>query len=136
MKFLFRNSLSKWPPTPTTTTSTPPLLFSRAQTFGSGNRRWGTSSSPSTSGALLPVLLAAHDLWRQSWGLPPLVKPSFKPHGMRTPSKCRASLALAFLRCSVPTLVRHVPRPGLTSEPDSVPQECPRLPWICTQHTQ
>ena len=34
----------------------PLLPSSWAQTFESGNRRWGTSSSPSTSGALLPVL--------------------------------------------------------------------------------
>ena len=38
---------------------------------------------------------------------------------MRTLSKCRASLALTFLRHSVLTLVRHVPRPGLTLGPGS-----------------
>ena len=64
IKFLFRNFLLQWPPTPTTTTSMPPFPSSRAQTFRFGNRRWGTSSSPSASGALLLVLLAAHDLWK------------------------------------------------------------------------
>ena len=35
-------------------------------------------------------------------GAPTQLKPSFRLHGMRTLSKCRASLALAFLRRSVP----------------------------------
>ena len=35
----------KWPPPPTTT-SLPPFLSSQAQILGSGNRRWGTTSSP------------------------------------------------------------------------------------------
>ena len=50
----------KWPP-PTTTTSLPVFPSSQAQIFESGNRRWGITSSPSTSGILLPVLQAAWD---------------------------------------------------------------------------
>ena len=46
----FTEIFIKWLPPPTTTF---PLLFlsSQAQTSESGNRRWGTTSSPSASGA-------------------------------------------------------------------------------------
>ena len=54
-------------------------------------------------------------------GAPTWLKRSSRLLGMRTPSKCRTSLALAFLRCSAHTSVRHVPRPGLTLEPGLVP---------------
>ena len=56
----FTETFSKWPP-PTTTTSPPLFLSLWAQILGSGNRRWGTTSSLSTSGASLPVLQAAWD---------------------------------------------------------------------------
>ena len=90
IKFLHRNFLLKWLPTPTTTTLMPPFPSSQAQTFRSGNRRWGTSSSPNDSGASLPVLLEAHGLWRQSLGTPPQLKPSFKLLGTKIRSRCKA----------------------------------------------
>ena len=64
ISFFTETFFSKWPP-PTTTTSPPPFPSSWAQTFGSGNRRWGTTLSPSTSGALPLALPVAPNLRRQ-----------------------------------------------------------------------
>ena len=60
MIIFFTETLIKWLP-PTTTTFPPPFLSSQAQTFGSGNRRWGTISSPSASAASQLVLPVAPD---------------------------------------------------------------------------
>ena len=86
----FTETFSKWPPPPTTTTLTSLFPASQAQTFRSGNRRWGTMSSLSASGALLPVLLAAHSLWKQFLWLPPQLKHSCRLHGKIIWSRCRA----------------------------------------------
>ena len=73
IKFLSRNSLSKWLPIPTTTL-TPLFPSSWAQTFGSGNRRWGD-------------FLKSQHLWCITTGTPGSTQPVEVITGNPTPAE-------------------------------------------------